>query len=64
MSKQIVVHNTSELEKYKNTIWDNLNSSTNMLQQVLNNNDALDAPKAGTITWAEAVCLKSREIEF
>ena len=45
MSKQIVVHNTAELDKYKNTIWDNLNSSTNMLQQVLNNNDALDAFK-------------------
>lgn len=45
MSKQIIVHNTDELDKYKNIILDNLNSSANMLQQVLNNNDALDAFK-------------------
>ena len=45
MSKQIVVHNIEELDKYKNTILDNLNNSVNMLQQVLNNNDALDAFK-------------------
>ena len=41
MPKQIVVHNTDELDKYKITILDNLNSSVNMLQQVLNDNDAL-----------------------
>lgn len=34
MSKQIVVHNIDELDKYKNTILDNLNNSVNMLQQV------------------------------
>ena len=45
MSKQIVVHNTDELDKYKITILDNLNSSVNMLQQVLNDNDALKAFK-------------------
>ena len=45
MSKQIVVHNIDELDKYKNTILDNLNNSVNMLQQVLRNNDALDAFK-------------------
>ncbi len=45
MSKQIVVHNTDELNNYKNTILDNLNSSANMLQKVLSNNDALDAFK-------------------
>lgn len=45
MSKQIIVHNTDELDKYKNTILDNLNNSVNMLQQVLCNNGALDAFK-------------------
>jgi len=45
MSKQIVVRNIDELDKYKNTILNNLNNSANMLQQVLNNNDALDAFK-------------------
>lgn len=45
MSKQIIVHNTDELDKYKNTILDNLNNSVNMLQQVLCNNGALDAIK-------------------
>ena len=45
MTKQIVVHNMDELNNYKNVILDNLNSSTNMLQQVLNNNDALDVFK-------------------
>lgn len=37
MSKQIVMHNIEELDKYKNTILDNLNNSDNMLQQALNN---------------------------
>lgn len=45
MSKQIVVHNTDELNKYKKIILNNLNGSINMLQQVLSNNDALDAFK-------------------
>lgn len=45
MSKQIVVHNTDELNNYKNTILNNLNNSVNMLRQVLNNNDALDVFK-------------------
>lgn len=45
MSKQIVVHNIDELDKYKNTILDNLNNSVNMLQQVLRNNDVLNAFK-------------------
>ena len=45
MSKQIVVHNTDELNNYKNAILDNLNNSVNMLQQVLSSNDALDAFK-------------------
>lgn len=45
MSKQIIVRNTDELDKYKNTILDNLNNSVNMLQQVLSNNDALGAFK-------------------
>ena len=39
MSKQIIVHNTDELDKYKNTILDNLNKSINMLQQVFFNVD-------------------------
>ena len=45
MSKQIVVHNADELNKYKKIILDNLNGSINMLQQVLSNSDALDAFK-------------------
>jgi len=45
MTKQVVVHNADELYKYKNTILDNLISSVKMLQQVLNNNDALEAFK-------------------
>ena len=45
MSKQIVVHNADELNKYKKIILNNLNGSINMLQQVLSNNDALDAFK-------------------
>lgn len=45
MSKQIVVHNIDEQDKYKNTILDNLNNSVNMLQQVLRNSDALNAFK-------------------
>ena len=45
MSKQIVVHNTDVLNKYKKIILNNLNGSINMLQQVLNNNDALGAFK-------------------
>lgn len=45
MSKQIVVHNIDELDKYKNTILNNLNNSANMLKQVLSNNTALDAFK-------------------
>ena len=43
MTKQIVVHNTDELNNYKNAILDNLNNSANILQQVLRNNTALDA---------------------
>lgn len=42
MSNQIVVHIINELDKYKNTILDNLNNSVNTFQWVLNNNDALD----------------------
>ena len=45
MSKQIVVHNKNELDKYKSNILTNLNSSVKMLQQVVNNNDVLDAFK-------------------
>ena len=45
MSKQIVVHNIDELDTYKNTILENLNNSVNILQQVLNKNDALQAFK-------------------
>lgn len=45
MSKRIIVHNTDELDKYKNIILDNLNIGVNMLRQVLNNNDALDVFK-------------------
>ena len=51
MSKQIVVHNTDELNNYKNAILDNLNNSANMLQQVLSNNDALDAFKISFILF-------------
>ena len=45
MTKQIVVHNTDELDNCKKTILNNLNRSVNMLHQVLNKNDALDAFK-------------------
>lgn len=32
MSNQIVVHIINELDKYKNTILDNINNSDNMFQ--------------------------------
>ena len=34
MSKQIVVHNIDEQDKYKNTILDNLNNSVNMYEPI------------------------------
>lgn len=41
MANRIAVHNTDELDKYKYTIGADLNSNINMLQQVINKNDAL-----------------------
>lgn len=46
MAKQIVIHNIDELDKYKNTILDNLNSSIDALRHMVNNNDALEMFKA------------------
>lgn len=63
MSKQIVVHNIDEQDKYKNTILDNLNNSVNMLQQVLRNSDALNAFKFSSLRkWQRNRFLATRKI--
>lgn len=46
MANRIVVHNIEELDQYKHTILANLNSSVNMLQQVIKKNDVLEVFKA------------------